>query len=146
MKLPICAAITRDGTRCGRRAQPEGLLCHIHVAKAEGKPVGALTEPSPFDPKSKLLKIAAKDGHPHQLQAIKILLERDGESSCPECAARKKANQDYEVERDEEEKVIRAMTDDEYQRRRTLIAEWIASFNTYKEFMAAMRAAKKAEQ
>jgi hypothetical protein len=85
VKLPICAAITRDGTRCGRRAAPEGLLCHIHRAAAEGKAVGPLVEPSPFDPEATLRKIAANPKHQHQVQALRLLLDRQG---CPTCAAR----------------------------------------------------------
>ena len=47
--------------------------------------MGALTEPAPFDAETKLLKIAANDRHPQQLQALKLLRERD---NCEACAAR----------------------------------------------------------
>ena len=135
--LPICAAIAKkDGRRCGRRAQPGQLLCHIHIASAAGRPVGALVEPTPFDPVEKLLKIAANDKHQHQLQAIKLLRDRDGDSEegCRECAVRKK---DDQAANDEYDATLRAMTDDEYRRHRALTEEWIAAYNQCKAFRIA---------
>lgn len=83
--LPICVSLTRDGTPCGRRASPGNLVCHIHLAQQSGKAVGALTQPAPFDAQQKLLKIAANDKHPHQLQALRLLRERE---ECQGCKAR----------------------------------------------------------
>jgi hypothetical protein len=60
-------------------------ICHVHRAQQAGKPVGALTEVAPFDAERKLLKIAANDRHPQQLQALKLLRERN---NCEVCAAR----------------------------------------------------------
>ena len=130
MKLPICAAITRDGTRCGRRASAGKLLCHIHVATAEGKPVGPLTEPSPFDPEATLRKIAANPKHQHQVQALRLLLDRQG---CPTCAARKAAE-----DPDERIDIAGDMTDSE----RVRMSEIIRAFNPliaeYKQIRATV--------
>lgn len=134
--LVRCAAIAKkDGQRCGRRAAEGELLCHIHRAAAEGKPVSALTAPTAFDPKEKLLRIGANDRHPQQLQALKVLLHPDGEEgSCRECADRKEHDQTANAEYDA---TLRAMTDDEYQRHRELTEEWIAAYNKCKEFRTA---------
>lgn len=85
--LPICTCLTKDGSRCGRRVSDGSNppVCHVHRAQQAGKPVGALTEPAPFDAERKLLKIAANDRHPQQLQALKLLRERN---NCEACAAR----------------------------------------------------------
>ena len=130
--LPICAAITKkDGTRCGRRAAPEGLLCHIHQAKAEGRTVSALTEPTPFDAEAKLRKIAAKDGHPNQVQAIRMLLDRQ---QCSTCAARAaEAPDDFED-------ILRARTEPEKERMRELFADFKKFFDELNQIKDAIRA------
>lgn len=131
--LPICSAITkRDGTRCGRRAPEGSLLCHIHRASAEGKPVGPLVEPSPFDPEAKLLKIAAKDGHVHQLQAIRLLMNRE---KCRACAARAEGDIDFQT-------FWRNQTDDEKARLQVLVTE----LNKIKDAVRARIAKKETEQ
>lgn len=110
--LPICACLTRDGSRCGRRVADGSNppVCHIHRAQQEGK--GALTQPAPFDPDAKLLKIAAKDGHPHQLQAIRMLRDRE---SCRACAARAAHDQEFQT-------FWRNLTDDDKARLAKLLA------------------------
>lgn len=91
--LPICTCLTKDGSRCGRRVSDGSNppICHVHRAQQAGKPVGALTEPAPFDAERKLLKIAANDRHPQQLQALKLLRER---TECARCAANADADKE----------------------------------------------------
>lgn len=81
---PRCTATTKSGLTCSRRVT-DGLqpaICHVHRLAMKGG--GGLTRPVPFDPLTKLKRIAAQDAHPKQLDAIKQLLERTG---CPRCAA-----------------------------------------------------------
>lgn len=125
--LPICVATTKDGTRCGRRAPAGAMLCHIHQAKQDGRAVGALTEPAPFDPEAKLLKIAAKDGHPHQLQAIRLLRDR---AECLRCKAREDGEVDAAL-------LIRHANADQR-------ARLVAMLTTLKDWKTEVRAAMTA--
>lgn len=131
MKLPICAAINKkDRERCGRRAQPGGLLCHIHAAVAEGKPVAPLTEPSPFDPETTLRKIAANSKHPNQVQALRMLLDRQG---CPTCAARTAADGP-----DDRIDIWGDVTDQEKARLNVLFAELRPRLDEFKQIRATV--------
>jgi hypothetical protein len=88
---PRCTATTKSGLTCSRRVT-DGLqpaICHVHRAAMNGG-VG-LTRPVPFDPLTKLTRIAAQDAHPKQLEAIKQLLEH----RCPRCAAERQKRDDW---------------------------------------------------
>lgn len=113
--LPICVCVTRDGSRCGRRVSDGSNppVCHVHRAQQEGKRVGALTEPSPFDPETTLRRIAADRKHPNQVQAIRLLLDRE---KCRACAARAEGEVDFQ-------KFWRNVTDDEKARLKVISAE-----------------------
>lgn len=73
---PRCTAIATDKKQCGKRCHDNEspALCHVHRALANGGTVG-----TPFvstkTPMERIEKIAGKDGHPNQMQALKILLE-----------------------------------------------------------------------
>ena len=128
--LPICAAIAKkDGERCGRRAQPGGLLCHIHAAAAEGRTVGRLTEPSPFDPETTLRKIAANSKHPNQVQALRMLLDRQ---QCSTCAARAAEDPDDRID------ISGDMTDQERARLKVLFAELRPRLDEFKQIRATI--------
>lgn len=129
--LVRCAAIAKkDGQRCGRRAAAGELLCHIHRAAAEGKPVSALTVPTVFDPREKLLRIASRDGHVHQMAAIKILMNQE---KCQACAARAAAE-----DPDEHVDIWGDVTDHEGERLRVLIAEIQPRLVEYKQIKGAV--------
>jgi hypothetical protein len=112
MKLsPHCSHVNKDGTPCGRKvtdgSQPP--VCHIHARRN-----GGIAVPGPFDPASKLRKIAANDRHPQQLQALKVLLDR--ETTCPRCAAAVEATT-------AREQFLARITPEQRDRLRELIAE-----------------------
>jgi hypothetical protein len=111
--FPRCVSLCRNGTQCGRRVSDGSNppVCHVHSNQQ------ALTVPAPFDANQKLLKIAANDKHPHQLQAIRLLRERD---ECETCKARNDSE-------DESGALVRAANPDQRARLSALLAamrEW----------------------
>jgi hypothetical protein len=100
------------------------------VATAEGKPVSPLTEPSPFDPEATLRKIAANPKHQHQVQALRLLLDRQG---CPTCAARTAAD-----DPDDRIDIGGDVTDQERDRLRVLFAELRPRLDEFKQIRATV--------
>ena len=87
-----------------------------------------MSAPTPFDPEAKLLKIAAKDGHTHQLQAIRILMNRE---KCRACAARQE-------DPDDRIDIWGDVTDQEGERLRVLIDELQPRLLEFKQLRAAV--------
>jgi hypothetical protein len=75
---PRCTSINiTDGTQCGRRCH-DGISpaqCNIHRALANGGNISPNT-PVKKTPRERIEKIAATDGHPNQMQALKLLLDQ----------------------------------------------------------------------
>lgn len=75
---PRCTAINvTDGIQCGRRCHDgqTPALCNIHRAMANGGNISPNT-PVKKTPRERIEKIAATDGHPNQMQALKLLLDQ----------------------------------------------------------------------
>jgi hypothetical protein len=81
--LPRCMDMCRDGSRCGRRVKDGSNppQCHLHKATAAGLPVSPLTQPAERTTFERLKRIAADDKHSGQLQALKILMEREEQAA-----------------------------------------------------------------
>lgn len=130
--LPRCVCNTRDGTQCGRRVSDGSNppICHLHRAQQEGKSVSPLTAPSVFDPEATLRKIAANAKHSHQVQALRLLLDRQG---CPACAARADSeNPDDRID------IWGDVTPHEGERLKVLIAELQPRLLEFKQLRSAV--------
>jgi hypothetical protein len=84
--LPRCVMRAKDGSQCSRRVSDGSVppVCHLHRGLN-----GGIALPEPFEPMSKLRKIAANDSHPRQVEAIKQILDREATDECPTCTATK---------------------------------------------------------
>ena len=130
--LPRCVCITKDGTQRGRRVSDGSNppVCHVHRAQQAGTSVSPLTEPLAFSPEETLRRIAADSKHAHQVQALRMLLDRQG---CSTCAARA-ATEDPDGRID----VWGDVTDHEGERLRALIAELQPRLLEFKQIRAAV--------
>lgn len=87
-KLPRCAAMTRDGSQCGRRVADGSNppICHVHAGPAQGG--AAASAAVPFDGEKLLRKLAHSSNEGVALRATDLLMQLKGASGCATCAAR----------------------------------------------------------